>query len=113
MKVGNTLKIVIAAVCTTAPCVGFAASWMNKNVAALQPMHKPADCFYFTLEGVSEADPAIPGNAWFAVPRSQNGAKDSYALLLAAKLSGQPVVVTTTGNVSTCGYAEVLQVYVL
>jgi len=112
MKATILLKVAVLALCSIAPSVGFAASWINKNVAAPQSMYKPADCFYFTLEGVAEADPAIPGNAWFAIPRSQYGAKDSYALLHAAKLSGQPVVVATTGSVSSCGYAEVLQVYI-
>jgi len=68
-----------------------------------------ADCFYFTLQGVSEADPAKPGDPMFAIPRTQYGAKDAYAMLLAAKISGEPVVVKTRGTLA-CGYAAVAEV---
>jgi len=34
---------------------------------------------------------------WIAIPRSQNGFKEIYAMLLWAKSTGTPVDVTTTG----------------
>jgi hypothetical protein len=95
MKVTIVFKVITIAAVAASSSVAFSASWVNKNVANLQSMFSGADCFYFTLEGVSEADPVVPGSPWFAVPRTQFGAKDGYAMLLSAKLSGQSVVVTT------------------
>jgi hypothetical protein len=80
------------------------ANHYNKSVGQLQSTYSNADCFYFILDGVAEADPVVPGNPWFAIPRSQFGSKDAYAMLLGAKLSGQPVTVNTDGTLS-CGRA--------
>jgi len=71
-------------------------------------------CVFFSIIGVSEADPTVkPGWPWFAVRQSQNGFKELYALLLSAKLSGNPVIVSTTGAaVSECdGYVGVSNAY--
>ena len=105
--------LLCAAVVVTlgASSIGSAAtSWLGKNVGTLQSTFEGADCFYFTLEGVSQADPILPGSPWFAIPRTQYGAKDAYAMLLSAKLSGQPVNVVTNGA-AACGLAAVSQVY--
>ena len=80
--------------------------WPTKNVSTLMTAYDGADCFYFTLKGVAEADPVKPGDPTFAIPRTQFGAKDGYAMLLAAKLSGSTVRVVTRGTLS-CGYASV------
>jgi hypothetical protein len=61
--------------------------------------------------GVAEADPVKPGNAWFAVSRTQYGAKDAYAMLLAAKLSGQAVNISTNGTLS-CTYPTASSVWI-
>lgn len=84
-------------------------SWENKTVSMLSSTYDGADCIYFTLVGVSEADPIKPGDPTFAIPRSQFGSKDGYAMLLVAKTSGQPVRVLTRGTLA-CGYAAVAQI---
>jgi len=103
-----TLGVALAAL-AAAPTLGLAVNWLNRSVGQLQSTYDGADCIYFTLEGVAEADPVKPGDAWFAIPRTQYGAKDAYAMLLAAKLTGKTVFVSTRGTLS-CGYAAVSQV---
>jgi hypothetical protein len=67
-------------------------------------------CAFLTLNGVSQADPAIPG-PWFALPKAHSQYKETFALLLSAKLTSRTVYVTTTGGInSSCGHAEVLAV---
>jgi hypothetical protein len=81
-----------------------------KTIARFEPAHKQTACFYFTLEGVTTADPLAPGSEWFAMERDANGAKEILATLLAARVSGTPVTVYTSGELR-CGYAEVLTVF--
>lgn len=89
------------------PSISYSAiQWNSKSVGQLQSAAIGADCIYFTLIGVNEADPVMPGNPWFAMARTQYGAKDTYAMLLSAKLTGQLVSVVTTNTV-VCGYAGV------
>lgn len=68
------------------------------TVLQLQPPVNNEDCVFFTLTGVSEADPSDPGSPWFAMPRTQTGFSEVYAALLAAKIAGATVMVSTTGN---------------
>lgn len=103
------IRGIAAAVLTTVPALALAVNWTSRTVGQLQSTYDGADCIYFTLEGVAEADPAKPGDPWFAIPRTQYGAKDAYAMLLAAKLTGKTVFVSTRGTLS-CGYAAVSQV---
>jgi hypothetical protein len=103
MKV-KTLMIVLL-LCQTVPV--YAVGWVGKPVYQLQPDHYAADCYYFTLNGVAEADPVRLGSPWFAVNRATHpGAKDLYAALLAARLTGTAITVVTTGTLE-CGYAGV------
>jgi hypothetical protein len=82
-------------------------SYSSKPVDMIQPDHPNSDCFYFTLQGVSVADPAIGTTAWFAVDRTTHkGATELYATLLAAKASGLLIDVWTSG-IPVCGYAGV------
>jgi hypothetical protein len=83
----------------------------SKLVGQIQSTSKSQDCYWFTLQGVSVADPSVVTDniAWFAIPRTQYGAKDTLALLLAAKASGTSVSVATPGGV-VCGRTEVLYV---
>lgn len=68
------------------PSAGFAMlDWPNKTVAMLSSTYDGADCYYFTLQGVSEADPIKPGDPTFAFARTQYGAKDGYAMLPSCK----------------------------
>lgn len=79
-----------------------ATDFERKLVTGIQASGDAADCFYFMLEGVNQPGPAANG-PWFAMSRSQYGAKDAYALLLAAKLSGTPVSVRSTTTSAVCG----------
>jgi hypothetical protein len=99
---------VVVAVSTPLVCNAM-LDWNGKQVAMLSSTYDGADCIYFTLEGVAEADPVKPGDPTFAIPRTQNGSRDAYAMLLSAKLAGQPVRVLTRGTL-TCGYASVAQI---
>jgi hypothetical protein len=85
-----------------------AADW-TATVEWIQSLSIAQDCVYFTLTGVSQTDPAIPANSWFAIPRDQYGAKDAYAMLLTARATGARVRVTTTGGTICGGYAQISQ----
>jgi len=65
------------------------------------------NCFFFQLDGVSEADPVKPNNPWFAVPFSKVSANNVMSILMAAKASETPIKVSTTGAASCDGLAEV------
>lgn len=67
-------------------------------------------CVFFKLVGVAEADSALPGVAWFALPKTHPLFRETYALLLSAKLAGRAVSVSTTGAIDPCGHAQVLAV---
>jgi hypothetical protein len=109
MRIGRQVRAAVVAALAVLPVMGLAANWTDRTVGQLQSTYDGADCIYFTLEGVAEADPVKPGDHWFAIPRTQYGAKDAYAMLLAAKLTGKTVFVSTRGTLS-CGYAAVSQV---
>ncbi len=87
------------------PSLGFAATHSSKNVSVLYPPDNRA-CFFFTLDGVSIADPAS-GNSWFAIPMTANGYKEIVSLLMLAKVASLKLNVTTTGNLICGGLAEV------
>ena len=70
----------------------------TSTILQLQPPLSNQDCVFFTLNGVSEADPVVPGSPWFAMPRTQTGFNEVYAALLAAKISGTTVTISTTGS---------------
>jgi hypothetical protein len=79
-------------------------------ILQLQPPNLNVDCVWFTLVGVSQGDPILPGSPGFALPRSQTGYSEIYAMLQAAKLSGSSLVIETTGAVAggACGnYAQI------
>jgi hypothetical protein len=67
-------------------------------------------CYYFTLAGVTQADPSVPNNPWFAISTNANiGAKEQFSLILTARVTGTPVgaVVTTGAADPDCGNAKV------
>lgn len=86
-------------------CATANAAEYVSTVAELQPNHSTLDCVFFRLDGVAQSDPPSPNGGWFAISRSSLGAKDAYALLLAARLTGMPVHVVTGGALA-CSYAE-------
>src|SRR5712691_9984405 len=60
MKTTHVMKVVAVAVLLSVSSIGVGVNWSNKKVGLLQGTYDGADCFYFTLEGVAEADPAKP-----------------------------------------------------
>lgn len=110
-------KSPVAAAVAAAALMWSGASYANQQwtamVQQLQPPLSNQDCVYFTLTGVSQADPVSAGSAWFAIPSTQTGFSEVYAALLAAKISGATVMVSTSGNFAggACGnYAGVYYV---
>jgi hypothetical protein len=85
---------------------------INKSVGVIMPPDY-RDCVFFQLVGVSVPDPGVSTSPWIAIPRSQVGFKEIYALLLWAKGSGTNITVETSGEaVASCGGAVgVWQVY--
>ena len=77
----------------------------SKSIGALMAPDDTRDCMFFMLEGVTQADPNVV-SAWFAIPRTHPGFKEITGLLLAAKVSGIPINVTTNGQ-TVCGHAGV------
>jgi hypothetical protein len=102
-------RIVLYAVLLIATTSAQAAQDWTAAVEYIQSTSILQDCLYFTLTGVTEADPATPSNPYFAIPRSQYGAKDAYAMLLTARAAGARIRVTTTGNTVCGGYAQISQ----
>lgn len=109
--------LVVAVLMVSVSPAVLAVEWVDKYVANLEPyfVEPGQDCIYFTLEGVSRADASLPGGAsgtaWFAIPRTNPGARDVYAMLLAAKLAARPVIVATTGEVACRTYVGVKSVW--
>jgi hypothetical protein len=103
----------------TSMAIGLAASLFCSNASATDyigngyqvgiiraPDGRP--CTFFSLVGVSVADPVVPNSAWFAIPQAAVGYKEMLALLLSSKLTGKSVYVSTTGAVNaSCGQVEV------
>src|SRR5271155_5649542 len=72
-------------------------AWKNANVLILELPDPKHNCIFSTLFDVAEADPAIPGSPWFAIPLSQNGSSEMYNLLLRSKVDGLHIGVVTSG----------------
>lgn len=83
--------------------------YSDRKITTLQAFYDGADCVFFKLEGVVQADPVKPNDPMFAIAATQPGAKNAYAALLGAKLSGLTPVVRTRGSL-VCGYAGVAEV---
>lgn len=66
-------------------------------------------CIFFTLNGVSEADPVASSQPWFALPKSASNFAELNAMLLSAKLASRNVSIQTDGTTS-CGFATATMV---
>jgi hypothetical protein len=75
-----------------------AVTWPSRQIGRLLMPDSARDCVFFELVGVSQPDPAVPGTALIAVPKTQNGFKEIYALLLWAKATESVLTVETTGQ---------------
>jgi len=101
------IKSVAVVACTISfPVLVAAGDFWSKTVNIVRgPDGRP--CTFFVLDGVSVADPSTPNTAWFALRQASPGYKENLAILMAAKLSGRPVHVSTTGAVvPECGHVE-------
>jgi hypothetical protein len=85
---------------------------IGKEVGVIMPPDT-RDCVFFQLVGVSQPDPVAPGIPWIAVPRTQQGFKEIYALLLLAKGSGMQLTIETnsTAQSNCAGAVGVWQIY--
>ncbi len=81
-----------------------AADYPNKKIGYIRgPDTRP--CLLFQLEGVTTA--GNTGSPWFALSFSHPGYKDIFSIMLAAKMSGKTINVSTSNN-TACGHAEVM-----
>ena len=101
-----SIMFVVFAVSTVACAQGW---FPDKTIAALGG-GDTRPCVFFTLQGVTEAVAAVPGSPWFVLPKIHSQFKETFALLLSAKLTGKQVHIATTGVVHACGHAEVVSV---
>lgn len=84
-----------------------AANHTNQEVGEVQIDRRP--CLFLILKNVSQADPAVPGVPWFAIPTGSANYQTFASLVLSAKGARQPVYARTDGTLS-CGYATVAEV---
>ena len=112
MKLSRHLWAAAAAALVWSGLAGANQQWTS-TILQLQPPLSNQDCVFFTLNGVSEADPAVPGSPWFAMPRTQTGFNEVYAALLAAKISGTTVTISTTGRPASGACGNYSGIYVL
>ncbi|MCG8506344.1 MAG: hypothetical protein MI755_17200 [Sphingomonadales bacterium] len=99
------ISLVGAAFTLTAAPVN-AVSHLDKSVTVIQSVQYSRLCSFFQLEGVSEADPAVPGNAWSALPQDHPGYDELVAMIISAKAGGRKIDVFTDGNIA-CDIARV------
>lgn len=63
-------------------------------------------CMLFQLKGVTDAGGT--GSPWFALPFAHHAYKEMVSMLLAAKMSGKSIDVSTADRLAAgCGHAEV------
>jgi hypothetical protein len=87
-----------------------ATSWTQGNGYQIINIRPGGDrpCTLFQLSGIAQADPSVPGSAWFAIPPGTPGYKEMVATLLTAKATGRGIhVVTTGGYAPECGHPSV------
>lgn len=85
-----------------------AQTWQGPlAVSVVWPPDATRSCAFFQLKGAPQANPAFPGVPWFAIPMSNVGFHEQYALLLSVALNNHPISVATSGQ-AACGYAQVV-----
>lgn len=112
MRSARSLLFLASLSLTNLAAIAAEGVFAGKTVAALNGGDS-RPCAFFTLDGVPEAVSAVPGSPWFVLPIIHPKYKETFALLLSAKLSGRSVYVVTTGGVHSCGHAEVSAVTLL
>jgi len=96
-------QIIGMLVLSTISSFALGVSHYGKKVANVQ-VSPSSGCVYFTLKGVSEADPVTPGNQWFTLAADAPGLDHVMSLLLMSYATGETLKVSTTGT-KVCGYA--------
>ncbi len=81
-----------------------AGSFMDKDIGVISsPDGRP--CTFSQLKGISNVDDT--GNSWIVIKEGRSGYKEMTSMLLAAKMAGKKIHVSTTGQVQQeCGHAE-------
>ncbi len=97
MKPHKLVLLMALALGLTAPAVQ-AVSWSGYQIAQFEAPDPARPCLFFTLVGVSQADPAFPNDPWFAISENQSGYWEIYGMLLSAKTKGIAVTITTSGG---------------
>ncbi|KOR33466.1 hypothetical protein TI05_00855 [Achromatium sp. WMS3] len=107
MRIKLLLVLSISFLCLST--VTYAGGQNHKGY--LSYLHGPdtRHCLFFTMKNVSQADPVVKNNPWFALSMQHFAYATISSFLLAAYLSNEQIVVATTGKMA-CGNAEVLKV---
>ena len=109
LKAGSQLLLAFG-LCSTTISTQAAEGWFPGRSVSYLSGGDSRPCAFFTLEGVAQADPAQPNVGWFVLPKTHPQFKETYALLLVAKVTGRTVNVTTSGLIDACGHAQVISV---
>jgi hypothetical protein len=104
-----THRSVLLAILLAFATPSYAAVHLGKQIQAIFPGDNTHACVYFALQGVVPADSGVSTSAWFALSPNHPRFKETYALLISARLAGETIDVGTTGTAaSSCGgYVEV------
>ena len=89
--------LLLAAAGVTISSLALAATFENRVVGRIEAPDYTRDCIFFTLQNVAGTDPSAPTDPWFVVPRNHPGFREIYSALIAARATGAPVSVYTTG----------------
>jgi len=76
-------------------------------VTIVVPPDAARPCAFFQLQGVLQADPAFPNQPWFAIPMTNVGFHEEYALLLSAAFNNHPILAISFTGQAACGYVQV------
>lgn len=101
-------RIATAVLCLLLATVASGAGHFSKTIADIDVAH--IECFLFRLDGVREADPAVPRSPWFAIRKSRSGAQEYLSRLLNARITNAPLQRIETTGTAVCGHAEVAHI---
>jgi hypothetical protein len=112
IKISRSFVVLASAVSLCLYCLEGAAAQTTQGPLPVTNVHPPdtRPCAFFQLQGVTTADPVAPGSPWFAIPMTNVGFHEQFALLLTASFGPHTVVAKTTGKL-VCGVAEVNNIY--
>jgi hypothetical protein len=112
-KISTILTILVSAATPYLFCLDDATAQTTHGptvVSVVFPPDVARPCAFFQLQGVPQADPVAPGQPWFAIPMTNVGYHEQFALVLTAAFNNRPIVVATTGQ-ADCGFAQVSSLY--